>query len=271
MDFLGRDDAPFDGDFWAELDATVVSTVSGILTGRRVIPLCGPLGASAQVAKIDGREKTEEFAEGFVKTTNRKVAEIPQLYSDFWLNWRDLDAGGKADLSSAAYAAQKMAQYEDSMIFYGIPALGLDGLLTVKGSVSLPRGDWGTGENAFTDVAAAMTRLEQNGYVSDFALVVSPDLFLQLQRIQPGTGILEIDRIKGLVGKKVLKSTMLKEKTALLLSAGPYCVDLLVGQDIITAYVEAADLNHHFRILETALLRIKCPDSIVVFSGKGKG
>lgn len=266
MQYLGRDGSPFDKAFWSSLDEAIVGTISNILVGRRIVPLAGPLGGEAQLAKIDRRGKEEKFDDWFVATSNRQVVEIPQIYSDFWLYWRDLESAGQApDLSSAMFAAQSMAQHEDTMIFYGIKPLGLDGLLTVKGSVGLNRGDWSKGENAFSDIAAGITKLEQNGYAGAYSLVVSPDLYLQLQRIQPGTGMLEIDRISSLIGKKVLKSMILAEKTAVMVASAPYCLDLLIGQDIATAYLETVDMNHHLRIMETALLRIKCPDAVVVY------
>lgn len=265
MNYLGRDGAPFSSELWNSIDNAVVSVVRSTLKARRFIPFTGPVGADAQYAKIDRFDKKEEFDEWYVKTTNRQVVEIPQIYSDFWLNWRDLETGGEIDLSPAMRAAQQLAKHEDEMIFYGIPALKLEGLLTVKGSTQIKRKDWAEGENAFADVAAGIAALEKSGRSGKYVLVVSPDLYMQLQRIQPGTGVLESKRIKKLVGSHIIKSTALKDKTAFLVCAEKYCMDLMVGQDIRTGYLESVDLNHHLRIMETALLRIKCPDAIVVY------
>lgn len=265
MDYLGRSGAPCPEELWSAIDNAVVSSAKNALAARRFIPFTGPAGASAQFAKIDRFNKSEEFDEWYVKTTNRQVVEIPQLYSDFWLNWRDIEASGTMpDLSGAMFAAQKLARHEDEMVFYGIPALGVEGLATVKGSSSIKRKDWSQGENAFADVAAGIETLAKNGRIGRRALTVSPDLAIQLQRIQPGTGQLESKRIKKLVGSGIIVSPVLKSGTALLACAEPFCMDLLVGQDIRTAYLESVDLNHHFRVLETALPRIKCPDAIVI-------
>ncbi len=48
---------------------------------------------------------------------------------------------------------------------------------------------------------------------------------------------------------------------------GTYALALspAIGQDLSTAYLEQKDLNHSFRILETALLRIKRRQAITVF------
>lgn len=265
MDFLCRDGAPIPSGLWDSIDSAVVSTASKILKARCFLSLGGPVGAGVQFTKIDKFNRKEEFEDWYVKTTNRQIIEIPQIYSDFWLNWRDLEADAVPNLSAAHMAAQRLAQHEDEMIFYGIPAIGLDGLLTVKGSLSVKRSDWSSGEGAFSDIAAGMTALEKNNRVGRYVLVVSPDIFIQLQRIQPGTGVLESKRIKKLLGSKIIKSTVLKNNTAFLVCAENYCMDLLIGQDMTTAYLESVDMNHHLRVMETALLRIKCPDAIVIF------
>lgn len=267
MDYLGRDGAPFSEELWDAIDEKVISVAQKVLVARRFVPFAGPVGAGVQFVRINKKGRAEEFEDGFVKSSNRQIAEIPQLYSDFWLYWRDLEAniaeGVGHDLSAAAYASQELARMEDKMVFYGIPDLGIDGLLTVKGSQAVKRGDWTKGEGAFADVAKAVTLLENKDYLTGHTLVLSPDLYIQLQRIQPGTGVLEIDRIKNLVDK-VVKTTVLKENTALLVCAESYCMDLLVGQDVNVAYLEAVDLNHHLRVMETALLRIKDPSAIIV-------
>lgn len=267
MEYLGRDGAPFSEELWAEIDQQIISVAKKVLTARRFLHFTGPVGPGVQFVKINHKGRTEEFEDGYVKPAGRNIVEIPQLYSDFWLYWRDLEDsaanGVSPDFSAASFAAQKIAQTEDNMVFYGIPALAVDGLLTVKGSQTVKRSDWSKGEGAFTDVAKSVSMLEQKDYMTNHVLILSPDLYMQLQRIQPGTGVLEIDRVRNLVGK-VLKSTALKNNTALLVCAESYCMDFLVGQDIDTAYLEAVDMNHHLRIMETALLRIKDPASIVV-------
>ena len=154
------------------------------------------------------------------------------------------------------------------MVFYGVKSLGVDGLLTVPGVNKLKRGDWGTGEGAFIGIVTGVSALQQRGRMSRHTLVVSPDLFVQLHRIQPGTGLMEIERVRQLLEGRIFQATVLQPGTALLLCTQPQYMDLLVGQDIRTAYTEQVELNHHLRILETALPRIKYPDAVVVYQSE---
>ena len=96
--------------------------------------------------------------------------------------------------------------------------------------------------------------------------MVAPDLFLDLQRLQPSTGMLEIDRIQKLIGDNVFMTSALAPGKAVLVCAEPEYVDLAVGLDLSVGYLELADFNHTFRIMETAALRVKDPAAIVVFA-----
>lgn len=269
MEYLSRGDAPFSDELWEKIDTAVTEAAKGTLIGRRFIPLYGPLGGGVSFARIDAPGREEVFEDGFSTMSNREMIQVPQLYEDFWLYWRDLESYARdslpVEVGAAATSAQKLAMREDSMIFYGVPRLGIDGILTAKGAGSIKRSDWAAGEGAFTDVANGIAMLLEKGRVGRHTLVVSQDLFVQLQRIQGGTGVLESERIGKLLDGRIYTSPVLKPKTAFMVAAQGYYMDLLVGQDISTAYTEAVDLNHHLRVLETALVRIKCPDAIVVF------
>jgi len=89
--------------------------------------------------------------------------------------------------------------------------------------------------------------------------------FAELQRIQPGTGITEYDRLSSLLAGNIYKTPVLKNKQAVLVCAEPQYIDLVIGQDMVTSYLETKNLNHYFRIIETILLRIKNKNAIIAF------
>jgi uncharacterized linocin/CFP29 family protein len=270
MDYLARDSAPFDADFWKTIDDAVVSSASRLLIGRRFLTIFGPIGAGALSIQVDhSTEKEELFEDGIVKTAGRKFLEIPQIYDDFWLYWRDIENSEKSgypiDISVAMSAAETVARREDDLVFFGNKDLGISGLLTAPGIHKIKRGDWNSGENAFQDIIKGVTTLNGKGFYGRYALIISPDLYLELQRIQPGTGVIEMDRVKKIVNDRLYYSTALGTKKALLVCCEPQYMDLVIGQDIATSYLELVDLNHHFRILETALPRVKNAGAIVSF------
>lgn len=269
MDILARDSVSLPENFWNELDKTVVSHLRKTLVGRKFLSLYGPLGASALSIQVDEVTAEEEVNDGFVKTTGRRFIELPQIYEDFTLLWRDLEyaeqAGIPLDFSRAIQAAQKLANKEDSLIFYGSEFLGSEGLLTAKGVTEVTKNDWSEGENAFMDVAAGLAEFRMKGIIGEYALIVSPDLYAKLHRVVPSLGTMEVDRISKMLGNHLYTTSVLGKDQAVLVCPEQQYMDLCIGKDIETGYLETKDFNHVFRIFETAALRIKSKDAIIVF------
>jgi len=269
MDFLARDTVSFPEDFWEKIDNTVVNTVRTHIIGRRFLSLYGPLGAGVLSVNVDSTDTAEEAENGFVRTTGRKFVELPQIYEDFTLNWRDIEhsnsTGIPLDLTKVRQAAQKIALKEDSLIFFGNEFLGTEGLLTAEGAVKMQKSDWTVGDNAFRDIAAGLARFRSKFMIGRYSLVLSPDLYVQLQHINPGLGIMEEERISKMLNGHLYNAPVLGSNKAVLVCAEPQYMDLAVGKDIQTAYLESKDLNHVFRILETAALRIKNREAIIIF------
>ena len=261
MDYLARESADLSDGLWNRIDETVIGTARAQLTCRRFLKVFGPLGAGVTTVAVDGVNKEEVLEDGIGRIVGRTQLELPLFYEDFTLLSRDMEyaaqTGYPLDLSVAIAAAKKASRREDDLILNGSKALGTDGLLTVKGS---------QGENSFADITAGVAQLAKTGYLGRYALVVSPDLFLDLQRLQPNTGLLEIDRIKKLIGDNVYMTSVMGPGKAVLVCAEPEYLDLAIGLDLSVGYLELADFNHTFRIMETAALRVKDPAAIVVFA-----
>ncbi len=270
MDYLARESSPIDTAVWEQIDAAVVKAARNVLTGRRILHLFGPLGAGVGSIHIDDAEAKDELIEdGFITVQGRRLVEIPTIYEDFTVFAKEVAGSEKSgypiDLSRAMAAAQTCALKEDRLIFSGKQNLGYEGLLTITGAGKLKKKDWSTGENAFSDVAAAIEMLVSKGVYGAYALVLSPNLYMQMQRLQQGTGLLEIDRVSKLLNGLVFKTPVLSKEQAVLFCPQPENMDLVVGQDLAAAYLEQKDLNHSIRVLESVLLRIKRKQAIVVF------
>lgn len=270
MDYLARESADLSDELWNRIDEAVIGTARKQLTCRRFLKIHGPLGVGATTVSMDGVNKEEVLEDGIGRIVGRSQLELPLFFENFALLGRDMDLAARTgmpiDLAPAIAAAKKAAHREDDLILNGNAALGSTGLLTVKGSTKMKKGDWSKGENSFTDVTAAVSQLAKTGYLGRYVLVVSPDLFLDLQRLQPNTGLLEIDRIKKLIGDNVYMTSVMGDSKALLVCAEPEYLDLAVGLDLSVGYSEFVDFNHHFRIMETAALRVKDPAAVVVLA-----
>jgi len=269
MDFLSREGSPISEELWEQIDNAVVASAKKILTGRRFISIYGPLGAGVQSINVDNITELDELEGNISVIKGRTYKHIPLINQDFSLLWRDIEyseqMGLPVDMSSVMHAATKCALKEDELIFLGNDELGYKGLVTEDGIIRLPLSDWNEGENPFTDISTGLARFVENGIVGRKALVVNPGLFVKLQRIQPGIGTTEYERISKLVNGNIFSTPVLKEDKAVLVCAEPQNIDLVIGQDMITSYLETKNLNHYFRIIETVLLRIKRKEAVIVF------
>ncbi len=269
MDYLYREGSPISPELWDKIDEAVISMAKKVLTGRRFLNIYGPLGAGVQSINIDYVKELEETEGTPVKVKGRRYEEIPLIYNDFNLLWRDLETseqtGTPADLSSALQAGASMAKKEDEFIFLGNKNLGYEGLLTAENTVKIKKSDWNEGENPVKDITSGLSKFIENDLVGRKALIVSPNLLIQLQRIQPGTGITEFERLSKLVNGNLFHTPVLGNNKAVLVCSEPQYMDLVIGQDMAASYLETKDLNHYFRIIETALLRIKNKDAVIVF------
>jgi uncharacterized linocin/CFP29 family protein len=281
-DFLQRDQAPLVVAEWAAVDQAVVRTAQSMLVGRRFISLVGPFGAGIEALPNDilagggaghidllGDEEDQGL-----RTGNRWFLPLPLLYKDFWLHWRDLETsrqlGVPLDVGKAAAAAAATAQVEDRMLFDGEPSLGLPGLRTVEGRQTLPMSDWATMGSAFADVVEGVRVLTQAGFTGPYALAVSPRLYADLNRIFDNTGVLELEQVEKLARRGVYPTAVLADPGALLVDSGGQNLDIAIGLDLSTAYVESSNLNHLFRVIESLVLRIRRPAAICTFEPGGQ-
>lgn len=274
MDYLMRGSAPLASEQWATLDDVVVQAARGQLVGRRFIPLVGPFGAGLQALPDDrltgGGGHVDLLGQGddAVQIERRRYVPLPLIYKDFWLFWRDLEAADQfhlpLDTGKAAAAAVACANAEDSLIFNGDTEFGEPGLLTAEGRLHAGLRDWNALGEAFLAVVEGIRALTDAEFYGPYALVTSPRLYAQLNRIFDGTGVLELEQVEKLVQAGVYQTAVIPD-TAVLVAVGAQNLDLAVGFDLSTAFVESTNLNYRFRVLESVLLRIKRPQAILTF------
>ncbi|HAK75154.1 MAG TPA: bacteriocin [Sporomusaceae bacterium] len=274
MDFLDRKAAPLTDAEWLRLDEAVVSTASRMLTGRRVVEVLGPLGSGVysipysifsgkSPAGIDMVGETDEYV---VEATKRATVNLPILYKDFKIMWRDVEAdrhlGLPLDVSTAAVAANFVAVQEDNLIFNGNEELGHHGLFTVKGRQTVAISNWEESGSALADVVKAVGALSQAGHYGPYSMVVSPVLYGRMVRVFGNTGMLELDQVKALVSGGVYYSNVITGNKAVIVATGSQNINLAVGQDMVTSYMGPANMNHVFRVMETVALLVRRADAI---------
>lgn len=265
-DYLAREDAPLSNEDWERLDKLVVGSASKRLVGRRFINITGPLGVGATVVH---KPIMRGISNGEISIERYDNLNISMIYKDFKLHWRDIESSRKysvpMELGPAAVAAAFCALKEDEMIFNGNQEYGYEGILNADGCCSVLEQDWKVTGNAFQNVLSATEKLMSEGFYAPYAMVVSPSIYAMMHRNYGGGRILEIEMVRELVTDGVFQSPVLKGDDALVVATGQENMDLVVGQDLITAYLGPDGMDHPFRVFETIVLRIKRAASICTF------
>jgi uncharacterized linocin/CFP29 family protein len=122
----------------------------------------------------------------------------------------------------------------------------------------MPLGDWGTVGGPFAAIADAVARLRTEGFDPPYTLVLGPALFAKLASLRD-TGRREIEAVRELVSGGILQWADMPANQALVVSPESWNVDMVVGQDMATAWLGNDGLDQQFRIFETAALRVKRP------------
>jgi uncharacterized linocin/CFP29 family protein len=274
MDFLDRGSAPLTEEEWRRIDEAVIETARRMLVGRRFLSILGPLGAgvyclpySVFSGKLQaGVDMIGEKEDLVIAADRRATINLPILYKDFKIIWRDVEAdqhlGIPLDVSTAAVAASFVTAQEDNLIFNGNSELGHEGLFTAAGRLTASISGWEKSGNALADAVKAVGALSAAGHYGPYAMVVSPVLYGNMVRVYGNTGILELDQVKALMAGGVHYSNVIGGKKAVVVSLGPENLSLAVGQDMVTGYTGPANMNHLFRVMETIALLIRRADAI---------
>jgi uncharacterized linocin/CFP29 family protein len=258
-ELLMRDAAPFGDEVWAAIDGMVVDVLKKTLVGRKVLEMVGPLGWGVDQAPVFGFATEEGAAVAEVSG----YLPLQELQEEFRLKARHLAMVGQTpfqlDLGAVAIAAANLSRKEDELILGG---------LMDKAELSGDLGGWDEPNGPFSAVASAIARFQENGVDGPYAMILNPMMYARLASLMHGKGLgrRELDMVASLLGEGIHSTTRMPDGKALLLSPQAWNMDLVVGQDAVTACLGNEGIDHLFRLFETVALRVKRPAAICVLS-----
>lgn len=289
LHLVGRAQAPLMEEQWKQLDEAVVKAARRVLVGRKVLPIYNLADVGVMEVQWDKESDLsparismygETPAEDILVYT-RKSLVVPILHKDFRIHWRDIIAsrrkGRPLDAANAESAALVVAQLEDELIltgeYSGSPKLGIEGLATATGRNTVASvGAWATSPNAVNSVKNAMEELTVDKFYGPYDLILQPGAFLDAHTFIGTTAVMQIDKIRELIGGKVHVTPALKAAdggtdSGLLMETGAENADLCVAQDLKTFYMQLKDMNHFFKCYEAVVPRVKRPTAICEVTG----
>lgn len=264
--YLQRDSAPFSNTVWEKIDEAIIMSAKSQLCGRRLLNIQGPYGLGLKA--IPGGDKTlEEKTSGSAKLTAPCVIPLAMIMSEFSLPIRDIAAfeqtGLPLDLSNAVKAAMDCARQEDNLVFNGSKSAGLKGLMNIDGIASVKLSQWDDVGTAADDIIKAVTTLDKAGFHGPYTLGLSAELYNLLFRRYPQGNQTEIEHIKQLITDGIIKTPAIPSG-GVLLNSGSQFAAIVLGQDLMTAYVGPSGSQYLFTVSESAAPNVLEPAALCI-------
>lgn len=227
-------------------------------------------------------------ADEFDSKTNAvdDVKTIPLVENAAPVNLTKLQAED-ADLSAALLlirrAANRLARAHDAVVFAGQPGPNVlpktapkavsaigghknDGVSATVNTVDVDASKGGSpGEKLVEKIAEALVRLEGEGYIGSYVLVLGQQLFTDANTPSAGSLVLPKDRLEALLGGgPVHRSSVLDKDHGLLVSLGGEPMDRTVAVMPKFEFLRiGAGEVRECRVFERFALRLKEKDSVI--------
>ena len=233
MDLLKRDHAPITSEAWRQVDEEAKRVLRLNLAGRKLVDFDGPHGW--QHAAVNTGQLTVHSDGGLgVPWGMRSVVPLLEIRVPFELSLMELDwasRGAVLNLPAVVSAAEKAAGAEDTTIFNGFKAGGMEGIIpsSPHKPVAIPD-DYAKYPST---VGAAVETLRRAGVNGPYALALGPDWYAALaQAAEDGYPIRE--RVEHYLDGPMVWAPAIDGAVLLSHRGGDF--QLTVGQDLSVGY-----------------------------------
>lgn len=281
---LGRESIDWTPDVWTSIDQAVTEARQRTQVAEKFLPVMAAPGALTVPASVIDVDQTPDQVRA-LRIDEAATTPLVDVAAGFALTQQQVAGEPTLRLAEvlAGRAAAVLTLAEDLLVFQGVDALGnpvftnhvvevlTPPLASNTGLVGaapaavevVPLDGGGFGGNTFAAVAQAIALLVEQGQGGPYALVLNTAEFADTYAPLPSTLITTADRIKGVV-TWFFGSGAVPAKKGLVLSLGGDPVDLVVGVDAITEYVQTDVLGRaRFRVFERFAVRVKDATALV--------
>lgn len=246
MNNLHRELAPISDAAWAQIEQEVRRTFTERIAGRRVVDVEGPAGDVLSAVGTGHVRRLTGPAEGVI-ARQRQAQLVVELRTPFTISRGavdDVDRGAlDSDWEPVKEAAQKAAQAEDQVVFYGFDEAAISGITGVSShlSLALPADP----KEIPTTVAQALSALRLQGVGGPYALLLSAELYTTVSE-ETDHGYPIREHLVRLIDGEILWAPALHGAVLVSTRGGDYTLHL--AQDLSIGY-----LSHDAEQLELYL------------------
>jgi uncharacterized linocin/CFP29 family protein len=269
MDILKRELAPIPAEAWTEIDAQASRSLTALLSARKVVDVTEPMGTNFPGVPEGRLEYPKQQPKGGLNYGIHKVHHLVETRIPFDLDIKEMDnvvLGAKdVDLSNLEEAARKIALFEESVVYHGLPQANIKGLKTCTGGECLTIGN--TPEKLLETIAEGITGMTARSVEGPYAFVVGPKLWSLMSAHFQGYPVKM--QAENILGGQVVLSPYLSgdfQDEAYLVSTRGEDLELVLGQDLAIGYEKSTSDAVTLYIMESFTFRILEPAAVLHYS-----
>lgn len=188
MDFLKKSLAPITDAAWSEIEAQAKVVLKSRLTARKFVDVDGPKGLQHGAVSLGRLDLPARQKKGDVQYGIHQVLPLIETRVPFQLKVWELDnavRGAKnIDLAPMEEAARKIADFEEKVIYYGLPSTQMSGLkaATAHPLRSCPK----NGKDAIAAIAEGIRLFKETGIGGPYTLLANPAIWQEINSFSQG-------------------------------------------------------------------------------------
>jgi uncharacterized linocin/CFP29 family protein len=266
MNNLKRELAPISAAAWNDVDAEARRVLKLKLAGRKLVDFAGPLGPTAAAVNLGRLEPLKGGPIANVDAARRAALPLVELRTFFDLSRDELDAvergAADTDLDPLIDAATRMAQAEDTAIFHGYAAAGIQGIDQASPHPSLPITE--NYQEYPRSIAEATRLLRLAGVDGPYAIALGPRCYTGLTQATGGGGYPVLNVVRKLVDGPIVWAPAVNGAVVLSTRGGDF--ELSVGRDLSIGYHSHTDTTVRLYLIESMTFRVLNPPAAVALA-----
>jgi len=266
MNNLNRELAPISAAAWTQIDAEATRVLKLKLAGRKLVDFDGPLGPTAAAVNTGRREPLGAAPTDGIEATRRQTRPLIELRSYFELSREEMDAVERGaedpELQPLIDAATRIAYAEDTAIFHGYAAGGIEGIDQASAHPILPIPD--DYQKYPHSIAEATRLLRLAGVDGPYAIAMGPRYYTGLTHAVGDGGYPVLNVVRKLVDGPLVWAPAVNGAVVVSLRGGDF--ELTIGTDMSIGYQNHTDALVRLYLLETMAFRVLTPEAAVALT-----
>jgi uncharacterized linocin/CFP29 family protein len=263
VNHLMRELAPINEPAWSEIDAEAERSLKHFLAARRLVDFEGPLGWDHSAVDLGRAAALGRPPLADIEAAQRGVISLVELRSPFSVARSEIAAAdrgsGNLDLDCVIAASKAAAIAEDTVVFHGYEAAGIDGIASKSPHAPVAVSD---DYSKYPEhVAQAVAVLRAADIAGPYAIAIGSRGFTGVTETTEHGGYPVFEHLSQILGGPVVWAPAVDGAVVLSQRGGDFV--LTVGQDFSIGYRSYDASNVELYLEESLTFRINTPEAAV--------